>query len=85
MNHRQLDQLLRAAAPPRAGAVREEFAAGVLGSLRCENPWVRDWRRFLWCWVPLGLLLIVILALAVSLLPHGEHESAAAPPGEEEP
>lgn len=45
-----------------------------------QNPWVRDWRRFLLCWVPVGLLLIVLLALAVASLPHGDHEQASAPP-----
>lgn len=83
MESRQFDQILRQAAnPPVADATPPDLTAAVLSGLQGgRNPWREDWRRFLLCWVPLGLLLIVALALAVTLWPHGEHDQArsAAP------
>ena len=81
MKSGHLDKLLRqagTAAPP----VDEvpEFTRGVLSELQSGgNPWARDWRRFLMCWLPVGLVLIVLLALAVMSLPHGDHDQAAGP------
>lgn len=88
MKSRQLNHLLREAGNPSAAEAPQGFTASVLSGLhRGGNPWQKDWRRFLLRWVPLGLLLVILLALAVALLPHGEHEPGAPAtpslPGEE--
>ena len=81
MDSRHLDELLRKAAVLPTADGPPDMRAVVLGQLQNgKNPWRRDWRRFLLCWVPVGLLLIVLLALAVVSLPHGDHKHAAAPP-----
>jgi hypothetical protein len=81
MKSGHLDHLLRQAAARPVAEPPVDLASGVISGLGAgENPWVRDWRRFLLYWVPAGLLLIVLLALAVASLPHGEHQQAAAPP-----
>ena len=43
------------------------------------NPWLRDWRSFLLVWVPLGLVLVAVLAWGISHPPHGEHSHAEVP------
>ena len=81
MRNPDLNRLLRQSSARPGAELPEDFAARVLQRVESEgNPWHRDWRRFLAVWVPVGLALIAGLALAVALLPHGEHSRPAAPP-----